>query len=159
MAYDDSAEANCARALAKFVRDYGYDGFTWRGTITSSDESAERFSVEVRLSAGGTVSNDEGPAGALADRLASYRSNSEFGPVHHIICDEAATLIWNLIAENRQLADHAKQGDLNAREIESATEVRSSAKAMLAAFGGNIPDWLCTEAGTLDRAIAQAEER
>ncbi|AOH87131.1 hypothetical protein AWL63_23445 (plasmid) [Sphingomonas panacis] len=160
MAYDESAEANCAKALAKFARDYGYDRFTWRGTLTSSDEPTERFSVEVRLSAGRTVSDDEDPAGALADRLVSYRSNSEFGPVHHIICDEAATLIWKLIAENGQpVSGNARQGDQIAREIESATELRTRAKAMLAAFGGDIPDWLRGEAGALDRAIAQAEER
>lgn len=130
MGYDDSTQANCAKALAKFAQDYGYDRFTWRGTIKSPDQQAEQFAVEVRLSAGDIDSGGKASAGDLANKLASYRSNSEFGPVHHIICDEAAALIWKLIAENRQLvADHAKRGNLLAREAESATEVRSSTKA------------------------------
>lgn len=106
------------------------------------------------------MSNGQDSAGDLANRVASYRSNSEFGPVHHIICDEAAALIRKLVSENRQLvADHDERRDLIARQKETATEVRSSAKAMLAAFGGNVPDWLRDEAARLDRAVAQAEER
>ncbi len=160
MSYDDSAEANCAKALAKFARDYGYDRFIWRGTIKTADEPGEQFTVDVQLSACNPMSNGQDSAGDLANRLASYRSNSEFGLVHHIICDEAAALIRKLVSENRQLvADHDERRVLIVRETESVTEVLSSAKALLAAFGGNVPDWLRHEAARLDRAVAQAEER
>lgn len=160
MAYDDTAEANCAKALAKFTQDYGYDRFTWRGALKSAGEPNERFTVEVRLFANNMASNEQDDALDLASRLAGYRSASEFGPIRHIICDEAAALIWKLVAENRQLvSERGARNDLIARETESAAQVRSSAKAMLAAFGGNIPVWLRDEAGALDRAIAQVEGR
>lgn len=47
----------------------------------------------------------------------------------------------------------------NAELILSAPDLLASAKAMLAAFGGNVPHWLRAEAVALEAAIAKAEGR
>lgn len=59
--YDLSAEQNMARHLAKFAQDYGYDRFTWRGSIKSGDDPEERFAVEVSLRSGRRDSRPEVP--------------------------------------------------------------------------------------------------
>lgn len=159
MGYDETAEANCAKALAKFAQNYGYDGFTWRGTLAALDKPIDRYTVEVRLTAGDTAAIAQDAPDDLVDRLVSYRSNSEFGPVHHIICDEAATLIRQLISGNRQLvSSHADQVERLAHVGKTSAALRSTATALIAAFAGNVPDSVRDQASALSQAIAEAEE-
>lgn len=53
--------------------------------------------------------------------------------------------------------DHGPATAANAKLIASAPVLRAAAESMLAAFGGNVPDWLRAEFDGLAAAVKQAE--
>lgn len=101
----------------------------------------------------------EAPAHTKGRWEAEFRSDRPSEPGYWVVIGEVMRDCFGPVADtlNRHHCISPEEDEANARVLAAAPELLKRAKIMLAAFGGNVPDWLRAEFAALESAIAIAE--